>query len=223
MYGDDIVVRQSSALLLTEVLRDAGFVTNKEKTFIVGPFRESCGADWYQGQDVRPVFLTKPVTDLRHLFALHNTFLRSSSCELFSEELREYLRSFSKGQYYRPGRERGDTAFSVPLDMAMTSSTCRWNRELQSWSWTEIFSKPIKDTGEDAWCEDVIAHVKLMAMLRGSFSKAPFTLRYSSIPTRRKVCRPHSDSHEPYKETFSSKTEEFYFRASGWNNYMVNA
>jgi hypothetical protein len=57
VYGDDIIVLPHVASPLIEVLREVGFQTNVDKTFIEGPFRESCGADWYLGVDVRPYTL----------------------------------------------------------------------------------------------------------------------------------------------------------------------
>lgn len=57
VYGDDIIVSRSSAALLIEVLKYCGFSTNVDKSFVFGPFRESCGADWWDGERVTPVYL----------------------------------------------------------------------------------------------------------------------------------------------------------------------
>lgn len=123
VYGDDIVVRQNVALLVIELLRELGFRTNVDKTFVTGPFRESCGSDWFSGRDVRPAQFTKPLDDIREVFALHNSFLRSPTVELFFDDVRPLLRAMvpEKFRFLRPGREPGDTCFSVPLDVAMTS------------------------------------------------------------------------------------------------------
>lgn len=57
VYGDDIIVESSVAPKLVQLLRFYGFRPNLEKTFIQGPFRESCGADWYEGTNVRAFYL----------------------------------------------------------------------------------------------------------------------------------------------------------------------
>jgi len=57
VYGDDIVVPTHVAGVLLDVLRTAGFKPNEEKTFITGPFRESCGEDFFLGVAVRPIFI----------------------------------------------------------------------------------------------------------------------------------------------------------------------
>lgn len=59
VYGDDIVIETKLASKLISLLRFMGFYTNKEKTFVDGPFRESCGEDYLNGVRVRPVFLRK--------------------------------------------------------------------------------------------------------------------------------------------------------------------
>lgn len=57
VYGDDIIVAPSSALLLIEVLRFCGFKTNIDKSFVISSFKESCGCDVYYGADVTPLYL----------------------------------------------------------------------------------------------------------------------------------------------------------------------
>lgn len=59
VYGDDIIAPRNVALLLIEALAFGGFSVNGSKTFIFGPFRESCGVDYLNGIDVRPVYLKR--------------------------------------------------------------------------------------------------------------------------------------------------------------------
>lgn len=77
VYGDDIIIARSSAALLIEALKYCGFSTNVEKSFIFGPFRESCGADWWNGHRVTPVYL-RGMQQLRptDIYRLVNTFPR---------------------------------------------------------------------------------------------------------------------------------------------------
>lgn len=69
VYGDDIVVPVTASERLVRFLRFLGFRTNVEKTFISGPFRESCGGDFWSGVDVTPVYLRASIWDrgTRHL------------------------------------------------------------------------------------------------------------------------------------------------------------
>lgn len=47
VFGDDIVIKKDCALRLIELLNEVGFNVNLEKSFIEGPFRESCGANYH--------------------------------------------------------------------------------------------------------------------------------------------------------------------------------
>jgi len=56
VYGDDIIVPVKAVDLLMATLTWCGFNLNREKSFWTGKFRESCGADWLDGDTVRPIF-----------------------------------------------------------------------------------------------------------------------------------------------------------------------
>jgi len=81
VYGDDLIVPTGAADLLVMVLDHCGFSTNKEKSFVSGPFRESCGADYLRGFDIRPFYHKTLISD-RNLFTMHNWFLRHGEFEL---------------------------------------------------------------------------------------------------------------------------------------------
>jgi len=57
VFGDDIIIDSSSAPLALKVLEWAGFRINEKKSFCEGPFRESCGGDYFEGVSVRGHFL----------------------------------------------------------------------------------------------------------------------------------------------------------------------
>lgn len=225
VYGDDIIVQPSAALLLTELLQEMGFKVNTEKSFYFGPFRESCGADWYEGQDVRPVNLDSRFDDVRNVISLHNSFLRSERTERFSEAIRTYLRSLSSEPVYRPSREPGDTAFSVSLDVAMSSRLVTWNRAVQQWRTVEILSLPVEDKFVQTRVESLDRYhsagdlldnlrvwtqnthirqmheeVGLLNALRSEDGRSEFTLRYRSSVKIRPVTRPWSWSYHGFDE-----------------------
>jgi hypothetical protein len=59
VYGDDIIAPVEAVGLLTEVFSYYGFTINQDKSFSSGPFRESCGRDYFLGMYVRPMFIKK--------------------------------------------------------------------------------------------------------------------------------------------------------------------
>lgn len=78
VYGDDIVVPTQFYELLCEKLSEAGFTPNPEKSYGVGPYRESCGKHYYLGADITPFYVRKPVQTLDRLFLVHNNLFRWS-------------------------------------------------------------------------------------------------------------------------------------------------
>lgn len=82
-YGDDIVIDSRFSELLTLVLHDCGFIVNVEKSFSEGPFRESCGKDYFRGFDIRPVYL-KDRIEGRDVFRLYNHYYRWFSLDQMS-------------------------------------------------------------------------------------------------------------------------------------------
>ena len=54
VYGDDVVIPVEAMNLFREVLTVCGFIINTDKSYSSGPFRESCGADYLEGLDIRP-------------------------------------------------------------------------------------------------------------------------------------------------------------------------
>jgi len=72
VFGDDIVVPTAYAEPVLFALRFFGFEPNLKKTFTAGPFRESCGKDYFLGRDVRPLYLTKEVDDGQKLVNFAN-------------------------------------------------------------------------------------------------------------------------------------------------------
>jgi len=53
VFGDDIIIPTEFARDLISVLKFCGFKPNGSKTFLDGPFRESCGGDFFDGAPVR--------------------------------------------------------------------------------------------------------------------------------------------------------------------------
>jgi len=81
VYGDDIIIPVSAYDLLRKVLEHCGFSMNLDKSFCSGYFRESCGADFFNGFDIRP-FYQKTLVSERTLFTMHNWFFRHGEREL---------------------------------------------------------------------------------------------------------------------------------------------
>lgn len=65
VFGDDMIVPRHCASHVVESLEAFGFKVNVDKSFWTGEFRESCGGDYFRGEDVSVVRLREDLP--RHM------------------------------------------------------------------------------------------------------------------------------------------------------------
>jgi len=78
VYGDDIIVPCEFADDVIAALKFFGFKPNPKKTFSKGPFRESCGGDFFNGVGVRPFSPDEVPSTPEQWIAFHNGVRRAS-------------------------------------------------------------------------------------------------------------------------------------------------
>jgi hypothetical protein len=57
VYGDDVIIETEKLEAYRKLTHFLGFTINMEKSFATGPFRESCGGDYFDGVNVTPTYL----------------------------------------------------------------------------------------------------------------------------------------------------------------------
>jgi hypothetical protein len=72
VFGDDIIIPSDCVTVVQSALEFCGFQINKEKSFVDGPFRESCGGDYFLGTPVRGYYLKRELDEPDALYACHN-------------------------------------------------------------------------------------------------------------------------------------------------------
>lgn len=108
-YGDDILIRRERARDVMAILSFFGFTPNPRKSFHTGLFRESCGGDYFGGEDVRPVFSKREPREPVEWFALHNQITKKwPSFKTVRSVIREQVPSCFR--VFGPSRV-GDTVF----------------------------------------------------------------------------------------------------------------
>lgn len=151
VYGDDIIVYQPAALLLIELLEQAGFSTNIGKTFVFGPFRESCGQDYFNGVNVRPTVLDEIIEGFGQVYHFINS-LRRKGYTALADELRSLLPAGLI--HMRPFPGDTTTALEVEWDTFMTCRHARFHSKaprdervpfFNSWSWEELLTQAVMD------------------------------------------------------------------------------
>jgi hypothetical protein len=147
-YGDDLIVPSNRYPLLCKVLTSAGFSVNMKKSYVEGPFRESCGKDYLLGTDIRPFFF-KELVSCRTIFSFHNFLVsRGFDPTFLLEYIAEHVRLYGPEGYGDghlvgewPGRtynrDRGWAGYvfdSYSFKPRLDTSQCSGYRVLPSYS-----------------------------------------------------------------------------------------
>jgi hypothetical protein len=123
VYGDDIIIPVHLTQDLIEALTWYGFEVNTEKSYWEGPFRESCGADWFLGNDIRPFYLKNKISD-QSLYSFHNWAMRNCEREL-AAIIHDW--TFPPGRLYGPdGYGDGHLIGSFTLRSNRVSRRSKW-------------------------------------------------------------------------------------------------
>lgn len=160
VYGDDIVVPRICWPQLQEILKYCGFIVNWDKSFVEGPFRESCGKDWWNGRDVRPLYIRDEIAtegdlvkvrngifDLidRHpaLFTRGGNALKDFVERRVNRALHIHLRGVGKGMH--------SAYLNFPVDQTHASALVIYDRDLQAFKHPVIHEKSMIYRGRALW------------------------------------------------------------------------
>jgi hypothetical protein len=79
VFGDDIIIPAEMSKDVTSMLSFCGFTVNMEKSCLSGPFRESCGGDFFLGVGVRPLYLKESPNEPQQIIAYANGLRRAAN------------------------------------------------------------------------------------------------------------------------------------------------
>jgi hypothetical protein len=182
VYGDDIIVRKSVFESVIALLAQLGFDVNKDKTFGSGPFRESCGADYFSGVDVRPVYLDYTLASVGEIIKFHNASFRSLTCEVFLEGARLLLfeRVPLRLRLVAPDySDATDSAFRVERSSPsfLASPFTKYSTKTWSMCWLEYEANPWEDRSNYGFSQREVGVTLLYGALSGSPSRKTFLVR----------------------------------------------
>lgn len=136
VYGDDIIVPSNSYEEAVRGLEEVGLLVNLKKSYWKGPFRESCGGDYHNGNDVTPVMLRQFLSKSRTSLAT-NADLANSLVAKFGYETVSSLISLIEveGDYIYPRSELMLPASiqHVPCASNDVFFRRRWRHDFQRW------------------------------------------------------------------------------------------
>lgn len=62
-YGDDVVLPSECAETFMDLAKLLGFIPNYDKSYFAGPYRESCGCEYYAGYDISSKYWPRHAVD----------------------------------------------------------------------------------------------------------------------------------------------------------------
>jgi hypothetical protein len=139
VFGDDLVINRKITKEVIEGLTSLGFLVNENKSFTNGPFRESCGKDYYEGVDVSSVYYRLPAFKVDNLSPEVFASL-CSSANLAQEKgllwLRKYYLSILLCKKHNTPYFTNTTSQSPAVYSPQPTnyhSGRKWNKDYQCW------------------------------------------------------------------------------------------
>jgi len=78
VFGDDVIIPKECYELFVSFSEFLGFKVNQKKSFSDGYFRESCGSHYWNGVDVKPIFIKEMAQHPMGVYRLANSIRRLS-------------------------------------------------------------------------------------------------------------------------------------------------
>ena len=218
VFGDDIICVKEAYGLLTRLLSICGFSVNVDKSFNQGPFRESCGRDYFNGHNVRGVYI-KTLRTISDKYSAINRLNRWSS--IWGIPLPTVIHSLLRGVRFLPVPldEMDDCGIKVPERFIKKRLVNRktgglyyryLHRQANSYDVTDVEFKPPKLRG---WVNNPSA--VLLAALAGTLRNGKAVTR--SIENSRAVFRIRSSSRWDW---IPSEYAEMRTIGEGWKSFI---
>lgn len=194
VFGDDIIVPTEAVEPLLNLLKKLGFSVNSEKSFWMGLFRESCGADYFKGVNIRGVYL-------KRLETIQDAFSLINQLNLFSARTGVKLRRTVQALMQRvpwtpvPRWENDDAGVKVPLGIFNTKCR-RFDRNVGSMVYYAYRSEPLKVRIGESYIR-VPKRLRRykpiynpdglhLAFLRGTINASSYSVRHDRVRYKRK-------------------------------------
>lgn len=185
VFGDDIICGKAISRQVIRLLNILGFEVNHDKSFLEGPFRESCGADFYNGQQVRGVYC-KTLKQPHNRYAVINQLnLWTSKCGIPLPLTVGHLRNSVK-YLPVPVWENDDAGIRMPYYLLPGMSR---NSHYQSLAYKRWCVRPRRLKVGDGEVSvprgeknrEYNAHGLMLAFLRGSIEQGYITIRQRTV------------------------------------------
>lgn len=181
VFGDDIIVRTEVSSSVIRLLEMLGFQVNADKTFVEGPFRESCGSDWFKGRNVRGVYIKSLRTPQDRYVAINLLNDWSAATGISLPETVQYLRKSVKWVLTSPSLGL-DQGIHVPLSMAEPKRNRNGSFVIRHYAPRKAVVRLSEDSFSSRWKDQLFNPLGLkVAFLAGYVRSCEIPLRQREV------------------------------------------
>jgi hypothetical protein len=127
VFGDDICVRRETYQFLCRMLTKLGFQVNDDKSYNTGPFRESCGNDYYLGYNIRGVYVRSLETPQQVCSLINRLHRWSATHMVMLPKTLALLKTWMGKQLLLvPPSEADDAGIHVPFELTKPKLDSRY-------------------------------------------------------------------------------------------------
>lgn len=190
VFGDDIIVVGRAYAQVCSFLEALGFSVNRDKSFSEGPFRESCGEDYFLGKNVRGVYV-RSLRTVQDRFSVINRLNRWSASHGIAlwQTVQRLLRTVPK--HLVPPWEQDDAGIKVPYSLVRDKRRDKHTRSILYRRWVAV---PTKLKVTDEAILNPRGHKKRifnteglrLAFLHGGLRSMEISVRLDRVPYRQK-------------------------------------
>lgn len=205
VFGDDLIVEKDAYQRVVKLLNLLGFSVNAEKSFSQGPFRESCGGDYFRGLPTRGIYVKSLKTPASRYVAINRLNQWTSMTGI---PVRRVQRRLIKSVRYLPVPlyEDDDAGIKVPFDLVKPGfKHVIRDENFQSYSYRKWSSYPRKIKLKDgaiklprgAKSRIYNPSALLLAFLRGDIEAESISIRLGAARYSSRVAVAPNWDYEP--------------------------
>lgn len=182
VFGDDIVVLKAVYRTTVRLLNILGFTVNADKSFSEGPFRESCGGDYYYGHDVRGIYVKDTATTQDRVVVLNLLHRWSAKVGVYILRCTRLLFQ-SLPKRFIPFWDNDDAGIKVPFSLIDHQRRCKSTQSIVYRKWTPT-SRSMSVEFEEAFTRKSMIYNPVglwLCFLRGHVRMYRMTLRQREV------------------------------------------
>lgn len=219
VFGDDIIGRSFTYRPICRLLGILGFTVNAEKSFFEGPFRESCGGDYFNSHSIRGVYIKSLESMQDRAVALNRLHHWSSVTGLDISSATGYLFQFIPKRFV-PYWENDDAGIKVPFSLVRDQKRSKMTQSIKYYRWVSA-ERRLRITGWEFLAKKKRVYNPYglyLSFLQGSIRSGSILSRQDSTVYRSKAAL--APSWDPARKSLTTDVSWQRWETAVWKTFM---